>query len=182
MTTPHLSQSSDISVSSNASSRSSVMTASTKRTSVSSSGSAGADKEAPSVRQDTGAAPIMSPSPTFSPLLQQIEVPTGTTDLRREESPLASSSPRVSNKTLRRRSAGAGLSPSLSSRLDDDHSAISTTYQHEEPTKSNKNPSLPPPVSIPGLGTFSASVGVDTAGLGKRWEDGCVHGSRLLSQ
>ncbi|KAJ8701474.1 hypothetical protein PTI98_000246 [Pleurotus ostreatus] len=181
MNTLHLSQSSDISVSSNASSRSSVMTASTKRTSVSSSGSAGADKEAPLVRKDTGAAPTMSPSSTFSPLLQQIEVPAGTTDTRREESPLASSSPRISNKTLRRRSAGTGLSPSLSSRLDDDHSALSTTNQHDEPTKSSKNPSLPPPVSIPGLGAFSAGVGADTTGLGKRWEDGLIKSQRRAS-
>ncbi|KAL4260479.1 hypothetical protein AB1N83_006400 [Pleurotus pulmonarius] len=161
MTTPHLSQSSDISVSSNTSSWSSATTTSTKRTSVSSSGSAGADKE---VVQDTG-----------------IAAPAGTTDIRREESPLTSSSPRINNKTLRRRSAGAGLSPSLPSRLDDDHSVLSASYHPTEPMKLSKNPSLPPPASIPGLGTFSAGVGMDTTGLGKRWEDGLIKSQRRAS-
>ncbi|KAF4581348.1 hypothetical protein EYR40_002936 [Pleurotus pulmonarius] len=178
MTTPHLSQSSDISISSNTSSWSSVTTTSTKRTSVSSSGSAGADKE---VVQDTGVTPIISPTPPFSPLLHQIEAPAGTTDIRREESPLTSSSPRINNKTLRRRSAGAGLSPSLPSRLDDDHSVFSATYHPIEPMKLSKNPSLPPPASIPGLGTFSAGVGMDTTGLGKRWEDGLIKSQRRAS-
>ncbi|KAJ8509094.1 hypothetical protein ONZ45_g8711 [Pleurotus djamor] len=169
-----LSQSSNLSTSSTASSSSGVGTVSTKRTSLSSCSSADdAGAEIAVVLQDTGATPIMSPSPVFRQPLPRDEA----TDA------FQNASPAFSAKTLRRRSGGMVVSlesPLLLPSSTEPHSATSHDAEDHPSSKALKTTSPLAPPAIPGLGSL-ANVGMNTIGFGKKWEAGIVKSQKRAS-